>query len=413
VNLNPPAGEDHAMDAWLARVRPELWDGIHYGFTNWMGVVSADPGAHARYVVAAKRAPGPNMEENWGFSELYDRAYADAATSLHQTLLAMATGATGFNVYTGVSTKGWDAGLDALHAEPYPDSAPIGAAGEPGPKAPVVQLLADFFTVYGVEFLECAPVAPDAWAIYSPYAAIAAWAPAGSDTPESGRPLRAFHDRMRGTGRDYQLIDLETVTARQLAGYRSVTLHSGQFLHRRAQHTLADYIGRGGRLRLSGPPPRLDENLNPCTVLADALSRATDPTPEQRMGPGVTVLAGRTDAYLRIHPERDVCYVVILVDSTNNGAPVRVRVDDGRARYEVAVTAADGGAAVVRVVGGRLDACVVKGLNTYLGSAVRPSCAVDDDLVFADGPADLGRIDGLIRTLQPQSPAGVPLDDFV
>ncbi len=33
------------LDDWLARVRPELWGEISYGFTNWMGVVSADPAA--------------------------------------------------------------------------------------------------------------------------------------------------------------------------------------------------------------------------------------------------------------------------------------------------------------------------------------------------------------------------------
>ncbi|MEO3870166.1 hypothetical protein ABGB18_15240 [Nonomuraea sp. B12E4] len=70
VNLNPPTVPE--LDDWLARVRPELWGGgISYGFTNWMGVVSQDHDAHARHVIAAKRAPGPNLEENWGFSQLY------------------------------------------------------------------------------------------------------------------------------------------------------------------------------------------------------------------------------------------------------------------------------------------------------------------------------------------------------
>lgn len=120
VNLNPPAEHAHSLDDWLARVRPETWRGIHYGFTNWMGVVSADRTSHARYVIAAKRAPGPNLEENWGFSELYDRAYAAGATSFHQTVLALAAGATGFNVYTGVATSGWAEDVDLLHSAPTP-----------------------------------------------------------------------------------------------------------------------------------------------------------------------------------------------------------------------------------------------------------------------------------------------------
>ncbi|MGP3963940.1 hypothetical protein ACTWPT_49050 [Nonomuraea sp. 3N208] len=39
---SPPAGDGGDPDSWLARVRPETWDGLRYGFTNWMGVVSAD-----------------------------------------------------------------------------------------------------------------------------------------------------------------------------------------------------------------------------------------------------------------------------------------------------------------------------------------------------------------------------------
>src|SRR2546430_9094812 len=252
VNLNPPAGEQSAIDAWLAPIPPSSWDGGHYGFTNWMGVVSADPGAHARYVIAAKHAPGPNLEENWGFSELYDRAYADAATSFHQTLLAMAAGATGFNVYTGVATQDWTASLDAVHGAPYPDSAPVDADGRPGPKAPVVRLLADFFTAHGREFLESVPAVRDAWAVYAPYASVAAWVPAGSPEPSFGRRLRAFHDRMRAAGQDYHLVDLAATDAAGLARYRTVTFHSGQFLDWRAQRALADYVTAGGLLRLSG-----------------------------------------------------------------------------------------------------------------------------------------------------------------
>lgn len=187
VNLNPPTVED--LDAWLARVRPGTWDGIHYGFTNWMGVVSASPDAHARYVIAAKLAPGPNMEENWGFSELYDRAYADATTSYHQTLLAMAAGATGFNVYTGASTSTWTSALDSRHAAPYPDCAPIAADGTPTEKAPVVKALADFFALHGPEFLTATPATSAAFGLYTPYAAIAAHGGCGSGTGSHSRSL--------------------------------------------------------------------------------------------------------------------------------------------------------------------------------------------------------------------------------
>ena len=407
VNLNPPAGEPGALDAWLSRVRPELWQGIQYGFTNWMGVVSADPAAHARYVVAAKRAPGPNLEENWGFADLYDRAYADAATSFHQSLLALAVGATGFNVYTGVATAGWFDDLDALHTAPYPDSAPIGAGGEPGPKAAVVRMLADFCTEHGAEFLACEPVLDEAWAIYPPYASVAAWAPPGGPdapprgaalpaVPPHGAALRAFHDRMRADGSDYRLVDLTTVTATQLGRYPAVTFHSAEYLDRTCQQTLADYIRAGGHLRLHGPTPRLDADLRPCTVLADALgaAAAVDRAPPTR---ATRLLAGSADVYLRTHPTHDTCYLVILLAAANGGQPVRVAVDDGRRRHMVDVVAADGGAALLRIAHGRLDSVLVTGLNGHLGSAVRASCTVDGEIVAAPVIGDLARIRSVMR----------------
>ncbi|MFI6321910.1 beta-galactosidase [Nonomuraea sp. NPDC050556] len=303
VNLNPPTVED--LDDWLTRVRPGTWDGIHYGFTNWMGVVSASPDAQARYVIAAKLAPGPNLEENWGFSELYDRAYADATTSYHQTLLALATGATGFNVYTGASTSTWPDTLDSTHSAPYPDCAPIAADGTPTVKAPVVKALADFFAQHGQEFLTATPVTTGAFALYTPYAAIAAQTPTAQTpetspdapeeactpddartpeaartpdgvrtaedartsedarTPECGRLLRAFHDRMRAAGHDYAIVDLETATLDELSQHPVLTVPSGPFMHRHAQDLLAAYVAQGGTLHMDGPPPTLDEHLHP------------------------------------------------------------------------------------------------------------------------------------------------------
>ncbi|MEU0565341.1 beta-galactosidase [Nonomuraea sp. NPDC005983] len=376
VNLNPPTVED--LDDWLARVRPELWGSISYGFTNWMGVVSADPDAQARYVIAAKRAPGPNLEENWSFSQLYDPAYADAATSFHQSLLAMAAGATGVNVYTGVSTSGWPADLDSAHAGPYPDCAPIACDGTATEKAPVVRALADFFRVHGAEFLECVPVASQAFGLYLPYAGIAALS--GEDGPQCGRVLRRFHDRMRAQGRDYALLDLETATPGRLAGFGAITVPGGPFMHRHVQRLLAEYLLAGGRVHVDGPTPTLDENLAPCSLF-----RSSEPAVE---GPAeVAVLAGDADAFLRSHPERDVHYLTVLVQDGNDG-PVTVRTPLGA----VEVTAARGGAALLRLTGGGLDDLIVTGGNAFLDSAVTVRVRFAGQSVDAEQPGDLVRI---------------------
>lgn len=402
VNLNPPTVEE--LDDWLARVRPEMWGDITYGFTNWMGVVSADPDAQARYVIAAKRAPGPNLEENWGFSQLYDPAYSDAATSFHQSLLALAAGSTGFNVYTGAATSGWSPDLDSTHTAPYPDSAPIAADGSATAKAPVVRMLADFFALHGVEFLECAPVTAEAFGLYLPYAGIAAWPGADrSGAPRCGAALRAFHDRMRQAGRDYAVVELESATPDRLAAHGRLTVPGGPFMHRHVQDLLAGYLAGGGRILLDGPAPGLDEDLRPYGVLADALGRtaSTPAAPQadaeaeaEAEAEAVRVTRGRADAFLRVHPVRDVRYLTVLVDSENEG-PVRVETAYGA--FET--SCARGGAAVVRLAGGVPDDFVVKGLNSFLDSAVPARISAGGREERADLPADLARIGGRIRSL--------------
>ncbi|MEY9968220.1 beta-galactosidase [Streptacidiphilus sp. MAP12-16] len=403
VNLNPPAGEHHALDDWLARVRPERWNGIEYGFTNWMGVVSTSRDAHARYVVAAKRAPGPNLEENWGFSELYDRAYAAGATSFHQSLLALAAGATGINVYTGVATSGWGDDLDIMHAAPYPDCPPIDAQGRATAKAGTVRMLADFFDAHGAEFLAARPATGPTWGLYAPYAAIAAWAPADDlSGPACGRPLRAFHERMRSEGRDYRILDLESAAPGLLAEHPHLVLHGGAFMHAHVQQLLADHLAAGHRVELTGDVPHLDERLRPCALLADAL-RAAAPA-EAAVDPGpVRVLTGHADAYWRtVGPGPDSTsdsgYLTVLVQSDNEG-PVTIALSLGERAATVTVESAQGGAAVLRIADGELDDFLVTGLNAYLASAVTPAVTLDGHAVRADVPSDLARVRGVLRTL--------------
>jgi len=414
VNLNPPAGEPYALDSWLARVRPESWHDIAYGFTNWMGVVSTDHGSHARYVIASKRAPGPNLEENWGFSELYDRAYAAGATSFHQSLLALAAGATGFNVYTGVATSGWGADLDAKHTPPYPDCPPIDAEGAATGKAGTVRMLADFFAAHGAEFLAAEPVTGASWGLYAPYAAIAAWtgdaaasgaaegasvgAAGGDPLPGCGRPLRDFHERMRAQGQDYRIVDLESATAERLADHPHLVLHGGAFMHAGVQRLLADQLRAGHRVELLGAVPRLDEELAPCTVLAEALAAAPETAPAE---PAVRVLRGSADAYWRTLGPR-TGYLTVLLQSDNEG-PVAVEIATGAGSrgIEVGIESARGGAAVLRIVDGVLDDFLLTGGNSFLGSSVTPSVSVDGGEVRGTHGQDLARIGGEQRTLVP------------
>ncbi|MGE5674525.1 MAG: beta-galactosidase, partial [Mycobacterium leprae] len=75
TNQNPPHADPLGFDWWIARVNPERWPTVFYGFTNWIGVVSHNEQPFNRYLLLCKRQPGPNLEEIWGFSELYDTRY--------------------------------------------------------------------------------------------------------------------------------------------------------------------------------------------------------------------------------------------------------------------------------------------------------------------------------------------------
>jgi hypothetical protein len=151
MNTNPPMSEPGGTDYWLTRVAPDRWEVVAYGHTNWIGAVSHDDSAFRRYLTLIRRTHGPNLEENWGFSRIYDARYQLLAIPFYQTLVAAAAGATGFNVYTGVGAAHWDNDLDRFHPKPYPDCSPIAHTGELTDKFRALQLLTGYIGRFGKE----------------------------------------------------------------------------------------------------------------------------------------------------------------------------------------------------------------------------------------------------------------------
>ncbi len=101
------------------------------------------------------------------------------------------------------------------------------------------------------------------------------------------------------------------------------------------------------------------------------------------------VLYGEADAYLRSHPDGDVHYLVVLVQTGNEG-PIGLRTPYGT----VEVVAAEGGGAVLRLASGEIGDVVVKGVNAYLDCAVEASVRLDGVRTGTAGPGDLVRIGG-------------------
>lgn len=412
LNQNPPLGVHYGLDAWFSRVEPERWPAFHYGFTNWVGDVSANSSAFHRYVMTAKRLPGPNMEENWGFAELYDPAYIDAATSFYQTLVILNNGATGFNIYTGVGTSYPDTNLEVIPKAPYPDAAPITATGELTPKAEIVRWMVNFFQVHGVEFLACrSAYQPAAWGLYTPLARIAAWSPEGElAAPQHGAYFADFQRQMRKLHLDYGLVNLETTTLEDLLGYPHLFIACSDFMAEDIQLKLAHYIRQGGKLNVCGIAPHLDEAGEPCKMLSAVRKsiQVTTKVNAVRTLAGVPrpqLLAGEADVWVRSHPERDVHFITILIPA--HGAPhARLKLRVGEHTHLIELSAAPSGGAILRVVHRRITDVIVNGHNGYLGHTVPPQCTLGNQTIGLDTPGDYIRIGDWEAHLAPQSVTG-------
>ena len=110
-----------------------------------------------------------NLEENWSFGKLYDFYYTYGFTPMYQTLLAIASGCTGFNVYTAVSTAEWDDGIDTKMEKPYPSNSPIHESGKLTNKYYLLKMCTKYLELYGQEILESRPSCRMALGLYQPY----------------------------------------------------------------------------------------------------------------------------------------------------------------------------------------------------------------------------------------------------
>ncbi|QSO50462.1 beta-galactosidase [Alicyclobacillus curvatus] len=294
-NLNPPLPETRGFDYWLTRVVPEKWP-VHYGFTNWIGVVSHDETAFLRYLLLVKRARGVNLEENWGFSKLYDSRYRYHQIPFYQTLLALGLGATGFNVYTGVSTDSWTDDLDTHQEHPYPDSAPITETGEVTEKYHALELLATLLQDNRQLLLHGKQPDELTFALYPPYNYLGSFVAEdrelqhlGVHRPQSGHHgvesfmLTCVHDQ-----RPFGLVNIETATIHELLDKPLLVMVGAFFLAREVQHKLMEYVERGGRLLYFGEVPHLDDKMQPCTDFSQWLGRTRGTTRLER-GEGVIV----------------------------------------------------------------------------------------------------------------------------
>ncbi len=413
VNINPPLPDPYGVDAWLSRVNPDEWADVHYGFTNWIGPATDDPSVLLRYLLLAKRSRGPNLEENWGFTEPYGQQYRFATVCYTQTLLVIAGGATGYTIYTGAATSSWDESLDGFHSTPYPSHAPIDEAGRITAKARIMSFLNSFFGHYGCEFLETQPRRSLAWVVYLPFAYVGAWASGsmadrprpgghvagGFAVPKCGTAFSHLQGTLLSLGVDYGVENLEAASLAALVRYPFLILRGGFFMDRESQEKLCRYIDAGGKLIVIEELPGLDGEFEGCTELRDRAHEIVVVPEETFLGDGFGHVLldlglerpieteGCAGAWLYDHPARDVQYLFVLAREQRRLSRISWQSATGAATLEMRVVGGSG--AVVRIEDGKLSAALLMGTNDCSDTSVAPFCRLADSVISAVAPCDL------------------------
>lgn len=278
-NVNAFRSHVASNDGWYSKVAWHPALGVHWGYTDWIGVAARDPRAYQQYVLCATRERGPNVEQNWGLSDIYDPAYASVQPSYFESVLSIAAGATGLNVYAMVGTQAWrdDHNIDTvgLPSGDYPRHAPVTSDGARSPKYWTIAQLAHHLASEGASLVGDRR-ADVAWAVYPPYAWAGAWAPSGAD--EEGpwmaagframphvtyRGLEAFLESAGRSGMDVAQLNVMDADAAGLSRYRCLVLSGYDFMDAETQRKLVAFVEGGGALVLTGLLPTRDEHLAP------------------------------------------------------------------------------------------------------------------------------------------------------
>jgi len=289
-------------DGLLSRADPTALRPTAWGYTNWLGVLPREQRVYEQYVLAGTIARGANLEEDWGFSAIYDPAYEFTQPSLFQSMLFTANGATGINVYTAVGTTHWQADpqLDDGRSpatkvaeragKPYPASAPIGPDGAVLPKYYTVQQLGRLYSAIGSGLAGGRLAGGIGWATYRPYAHAGAWTHTPSGDAASWREsglseaptvtLGGMDGAIRSAlDADVQFgqADLSTAPVAELLRHPVIAIRTFDYMGLAEQEKLREYARRGGMLLVTGAVPSRDGRLAPAAgALADLFPHVSE-----------------------------------------------------------------------------------------------------------------------------------------
>ena len=368
-NYSPPKGRSY--DAWRVRLANSRRSTVGYAYTSWAGNVVRDDAMLVNYVLAAKAGRGPNLEENWSL-DWVEPECAFASVPVYHALLGIACGATGLDVYTACATSEWGDHLRIDLDPPYGGAAPIGVEGDPGANLPALAVLTHFLGEVGPDLVQARPEPGVTFCTYAPYAAIGAW---NRQPPSIEATLIPFvRDCLT------RHIPFAVGTLSEALPDGPLVVAGGLFLAADVQRRLAEHVQRGGKLRVLGELPEVDEHLQPCRILADTLGGIAGELPEPE----------RSDDHLefRLIGKDGQDVFVFLFSRADEARTVAARVGASTLTVDLAPR----GCAAVRVLDGRLAACYVKGLQERTGEGTPVRVLLSSDQLKSDHACDMSAI---------------------
>jgi len=202
---------------------------------------------------------------------------------------SLAHGLRGFNYYMfsgGINPPG-----KGYYGRAFYYQTPLTAAGEKTPLYDVVRKVSAFIRREGEDLLASRTRARICIGLYLPYfytelttsqmlkeKRLSVGKLGLSLDPRFVREELLFNGVLRGLqalNLGYDVADLETLPDASLLRYRQLWVLTTEFMDPATQARLAAYVSQGGHLVITPAVPLLDNYLNPCTVLADALGLRT------------------------------------------------------------------------------------------------------------------------------------------
>ncbi len=195
-------------------------------------------------------------------------------------------------------------------------------------------------------------------------------------------------------GYAFDLLDTSAAAPEDYLDYRTILLASADILPRSAQVSLARYVRRGGHLVCWAQPPSLDEDLEPCAILAQACFGEPVATFYPEPAQEIDVLGHPVTTYLGVQTFSLSARAEAIASRAGAPCGYRRRVGQGEAvllgSWPAAYNIASRSGAVLEEVPGSAAADPVTQLGqvaTLAGKYFGPQAAAAVPAALTNGPA--------------------------